>query len=43
MYSQVVTYIEIETTNNPIVLIKPYDIMEKLPQRIKVPEHKIDY
>ena len=39
----VATYTEIETTNSPIVLIKPHDIMEKLPQRIKVPELKIDY
>ena len=25
------------------MVIKPYDTMEKLPQRIKIPEHKIGY
>ena len=35
-------YTEIETTTSLIVLIKSHDINKKLPQRIKVPEHKID-
>ena len=40
---QVATYTEIEATTSPFVLIKSHDIIEKLPQRIKVPQHKTDY
>ena len=39
----VATSTEIETTTSPFVLIKSYGIMQELPQRIKVPEHKTAY